>query len=910
MITKKSKGGGLAINPNHIFADSTARDAYFALHPTELVKGTFISVGTDYEEYDGVAFAEKTAIITGPAGLAGSIQVGTVTTLPAGSSATVVNMGTTNSAIFDFGIPKGADGAGGGSATWGGITGTLSAQTDLNSALSGKQATLVSGTNIKTINGTSVLGSGNIVISGGGGGAVDSVNGQTGTVVLTQDNIADGTTYKQYSEAEKTKLSNITGTNTGDETTSTIKTKLGAGSTSTDGYITSTDWNTFNGKQDGLISGTNIKTINGTSVLGSGDITVSGSGAGVTVYSDLAALKAVDTTAYTDVQTVQVATLGLYKFQPLSTLTGDDVNVITPTTGSSAGRWIKQSVDTQTITVDVIDPLTNGGSVTGTTEKNINIEKENSEVLVSKKTRPTKTRKVLFLGSSVCGGLGATTFAESYQGLLTTALQAETEITYIVENKCIGGNNATEIINRFVKSVVPFNPDVVFIGISSNNEVITGATGYAQASAIAKEFKIKLGIIISLCKQYGYDYFVGGEYGNNTYTVSSYNAKKQLNFQLSKWLGNKFFNWYGNSATDGTGAFKTGTFSNGTHPNSLGHANLFNAINVRLFNGCNSPFIPFKYWGGDSEVTVGTNGYPLYYKPKYNGTAGTALREFTVSFEARKNTGANSVTLTSIKSSGGTTVAQIKIDANGYYATYNSSTLVTTSTVLASKYKKDKIVIRSDYTLNLIKVFINGVEISSFTPTNGTSLGTYYLGSDGTSATTALNYCFANLVIYGVTLDIYCVNKIFQNDYPQSNIEFAHTLNMSNTEEFHLTSQTQSDEIALLGATQCWTTTITAENTFTDTEKTKLANIGKVGTAVASATSITAPSTVFHVTGTTAISTITVPYTGFTGNITIIPDAIFTLATGGNIYEAYTAVVGRAIQLCYDGTTWYRVNAT
>ena len=44
MIVKKNKGGGLAINPNHIFADSTARDAYFALHPTELVKGTFISV--------------------------------------------------------------------------------------------------------------------------------------------------------------------------------------------------------------------------------------------------------------------------------------------------------------------------------------------------------------------------------------------------------------------------------------------------------------------------------------------------------------------------------------------------------------------------------------------------------------------------------------------------------------------------------------------------------------------------------------------------------------------------------------------------------------------------------------------------------------------------------------------------
>jgi hypothetical protein len=50
-------------------------------------------------------------------------------------------------------------------AVWGGITGTLADQTDLSSALSGKNPTLVSGTNIKTINGTSVLGSGDLTVS-------------------------------------------------------------------------------------------------------------------------------------------------------------------------------------------------------------------------------------------------------------------------------------------------------------------------------------------------------------------------------------------------------------------------------------------------------------------------------------------------------------------------------------------------------------------------------------------------------------------------------------------------------------------------------------------------------------------------------------------------------------------------
>lgn len=62
---------------------------------------------------------------------------------------------------------------------------------------------------------------------------------------------------------------------------------MAAASTSTDGYLTSTNWNTFNGKQAALVSATNIKTINGASVLGSGDLTVSGSFTGGTLTSQL-----------------------------------------------------------------------------------------------------------------------------------------------------------------------------------------------------------------------------------------------------------------------------------------------------------------------------------------------------------------------------------------------------------------------------------------------------------------------------------------------------------------------------------------------------------------------------------------------------------------------------------------------
>lgn len=50
----------------------------------------------------------------GPQGDAATITVGTVQTLPAGSSATVTNSGTSEAAVFNFGIPKGQDGTGSG----------------------------------------------------------------------------------------------------------------------------------------------------------------------------------------------------------------------------------------------------------------------------------------------------------------------------------------------------------------------------------------------------------------------------------------------------------------------------------------------------------------------------------------------------------------------------------------------------------------------------------------------------------------------------------------------------------------------------------------------------------------------------------------------------------------------------
>lgn len=68
----------------------------------------------------------------------------------------------------------------------------------------------------------------------------------------TTADIADSPNRRYITDAQQTVLNNTSNTNSGDETTATIKTKLGAASSTADGYLTSTDWTTFNGKQEPL----------------------------------------------------------------------------------------------------------------------------------------------------------------------------------------------------------------------------------------------------------------------------------------------------------------------------------------------------------------------------------------------------------------------------------------------------------------------------------------------------------------------------------------------------------------------------------------------------------------------------------------------------------------------------------
>jgi len=80
-----------------------------------------------------------------------------------------------------------------------------------------------------------------------------------------------------------------------------------------------------------------------------------------------------------------------------------------------------------------------------------------------------------------------------------------------------------------------------------------------------------------------------------------------------------------------------------------------------------------------------------------------------------------------------------------------------------------------------------------------------------------------------------------------------------------------------------------------------------VGGTIASAATVAPVGFMTYITGTTEITTITIPYAGFAGKLVFLPDDVFTLNTGGNIAVAASAVAARAMVLFYDtlNKTWY-----
>lgn len=166
----------------------------------------------------------------------------------------------------------------------------------LDKEMATKQDLLVSGTNIKTINSQSLLGEGNIEIESGSDIPFLFINSTThlsGDFAAVKNAIANKTPFEiyyvnilGYGDIAAPEVCFVSGENIQAtfhfESTTANHTVVQTTITPT-GVSADTSYHSY---QEQLVSGTNIKTINGESILGEGNLEISGSG-GTTDYTQL-----------------------------------------------------------------------------------------------------------------------------------------------------------------------------------------------------------------------------------------------------------------------------------------------------------------------------------------------------------------------------------------------------------------------------------------------------------------------------------------------------------------------------------------------------------------------------------------------------------------------------------------------
>jgi hypothetical protein len=248
--------------PLHISSEGSSANIGLHIQP----KGTglvTISDGTDFNK--GIRFRSSGSAASAVTLLDAVSTAGRVVTLP-DATTTLVGRDTTDTLTNKFisGSTNTLSNIGNSSLTNSAIT------------INGTSTSLGGSISVGTV--TSVTGTAPVVSSGGATPAISMAAANT-----TTDGYLTSTDWNTFNNKGSGTVTSVSATapitSSGGATPNLA---MPAATTSVDGYLTATDWTTFNAKQAALVSGTNIKTINTNSILGSGDLTIAATPAGST----------------------------------------------------------------------------------------------------------------------------------------------------------------------------------------------------------------------------------------------------------------------------------------------------------------------------------------------------------------------------------------------------------------------------------------------------------------------------------------------------------------------------------------------------------------------------------------------------------------------------------------------------
>lgn len=192
-----------------------------------------------------------------------------------------------------------------------------------------------------------------------------------------------------------------------------------------------------------------------------------------------------------------------------------------------------------------------------------------------------RQKVIVILGSSTGFGFGASTYANSWGGLLEAALKA-IDPAWQVINSSESGNATQWALDNYDEKVAKYRPAFVIHCTSIINE--PGQVDQATYQAGMQSFLDNRRKLVEKDKAIGAQTIMASNYPNNNWSSVQYQLALLANAVMEQWRDVRLIDWM-SDADDGTGKFKSSPTitPDGTHGNDLMHSFYFNALPLEWF---------------------------------------------------------------------------------------------------------------------------------------------------------------------------------------------------------------------------------------------------------------------------------------------------------------------------------------
>jgi lysophospholipase L1-like esterase len=185
--------------------------------------------------------------------------------------------------------------------------------------------------------------------------------------------------------------------------------------------------------------------------------------------------------------------------------------------------------------------------------------------------------KIVIIGSSVALGYNAWLMDGWAEQL---SQQLHKTAGHQVINVSQLGTNVSSTLDRFDRVVAPHQPNIVIIALSLGNEGFAYCAAHDRR-ALQRRFESGLQHLVKKVWELGALPILGGVYPHGDYTPDHNWLLYDTHHQMMTW-GVPILNWL-EVLNDGQGRWRSQLAFDPAHPNTLGHQQMFQAIDLNLF---------------------------------------------------------------------------------------------------------------------------------------------------------------------------------------------------------------------------------------------------------------------------------------------------------------------------------------